>query len=163
MKTLIIYYSNGQNTKIVAETLARELGCYICQIKDLKKRNGFKNKFTSTIDAFRETKTQIYPPKLDLSEFDTIYFGTPTWANNPAPAITTIIDRCNLKGKDIILFATMNTSGGESAIKKMEDKVNSRGARVIERFTLKTKDKTKEELTRDSESIAKLLDLNLYK
>ena len=54
MKTLIIYYSNEGNTKIVAETIARQLGCYICQVKDLKKRKGFANKFTSTIDALCE-------------------------------------------------------------------------------------------------------------
>lgn len=162
MKTLIIYYSNEGNTKIVAEAIARQLGCYICQVKDLKKRKGFANKFTSTIDAFRETKTEIYPPKVDLTEFDTIYFGTPTWANNPSPAITTMIDNCNLIGKDVVLFATMSSSGGETAIEKMETKVTSRGGRVIEKFTLKTKDKDKSELVRTSEAMVQSLDLKMY-
>lgn len=162
MKTLIIYYSNEGTTEIVAKTIARQLGCYLCQVKDLKKRKGFTGRFTSTIDAFRETKTEIYPPKLDLTEFDTIYFGTPTWANNPAPAITTMIDRCNLIGKDVILFTTVANSGGETTIEKMETKVNSRGGRVIERFSIKTKDKDKEEIIISSESIVQSLDLKMY-
>ena len=162
MKTLIIYYSNEGHTKIAAETLARELKGYVCQVKDLKKRKGFANRLTSTIDAFRESKTEIYPSKLDLTEFDIIYFGTPTWANNPSPAITTMIDNCNLIGKDVILFATMTSSGGETAIEKMETKVTSRGGRVIERFTLKTKDKDKNEIVRTTEAMVQSLDLKMY-
>ena len=42
MKTLIIYYSNEGTTEIVAKTIARQIGCYLCQVKDLKKRK--KNK-----------------------------------------------------------------------------------------------------------------------
>ena len=103
MERIILYYSDGGKTKVVAETLAINLRCDICQIKDMKKRDGIRNRFTSTIDAFRESKTEIYPPTLDLEEYDTIYIGTPTWANNPTPAIITLIDRCDLRGKDIVL------------------------------------------------------------
>lgn len=163
MKTLIIYYSESGSTQKVAETLAIKLECDLCRVKDLKKRTGFKNKITSSIDAFRENKTEIYPESLNLQEYNTIYFGTPTWANNPAPAIITMIDRCDLRGKDIVLFATMTGKGGQAAIKRMQEKVEARGARVIETFSLKTKDKTLAQIQEDSENIAKLLDLSLYK
>jgi flavodoxin len=39
MKTLIIYYSKSENTKIVAETLAHELSSDIIRVKDIKKRS----------------------------------------------------------------------------------------------------------------------------
>ena len=163
MKTLIIYYSQTESTKKVAETLALSLKADICEVKDLKERDGFKNRLSTLVDAFRENKTEIYPPVLNLEEYGTIYFGTPTWTNNPSPAINTMIDRCNLFGKDVVLFATMNSSGGDSAIKKMERKVKARGARVIERFTIKTKDKSLSQIEKDTESIVKVLDLNIYK
>ena len=159
MKTLIIYYSQGGTTKRVAETLALSLGCDICEVQDLKERDGFKSRFSSVIDAYRENKTEIYPPVLNLEEYSTIYFGSPTWANKPAPAIITMIDRCDLRGKDIVLFATMNNSGGDSSVNRMEEKVKSRGARVIEKFTIKTKDKSLAQIQKDSESIAEVLDL----
>ena len=38
MKTLIIYYSENGTTKLISETIAKSLSCYICEIKDLKKR-----------------------------------------------------------------------------------------------------------------------------
>ena len=148
MERIILYYSDGGKTKVVAETLAINLRCDICQIKDMKKRDGIMNRFSSTIDAFRESKTEIYPPTLDLEEYDTIYIGTPTWANNPTPAIITLIDRCDLRGKDIVLFTTTSTSDGESALEKMEMKVRARGARVVQQFSVKTKDKSLAQLLR---------------
>ena len=162
MERIIIYYSEGGRTKVVAETLALNLRCDICQIKDMKKRDGIRNKFSSTLDAFRENKTEIYPPTLDLKEYDTIYIGTPTWAKNPTPAIITFIDRCDLRGKDIVLFATTNSSDGESALEKMERKVRARGARVVQQFSIKTKDKSAKQLQKDTDSLFYVLDLRLY-
>ena len=162
MERIILYYSNGGKTKVVAETLALNLRCDICQIKDLKKREGIKNRLSSTIDAFRETKTEIYPPSLDLEEYDTVYIGTPIWANNPTPAIITLIDSCDLRGKDIILFTTGSTSDGEAALGKMEMKVRARGARVVQQFSLKSSNKTAAQLQKDTEKLFKTLDLDLY-
>ena len=113
MKTLIIFYSDSGSTKIMAKTLSMHLKADIIEIKDLKNRKGTVNKFLSSIDAFRESKTKISPEKIDLTSYDLIYIGTPTWANKPAPAIITLIDRCNWAGKDVILFTTMNKNGSD--------------------------------------------------
>lgn len=162
MNRIILYYSDGGKTKVIAETLALSLRCDICQIKDLKKRDGITSLFSSTIDAFRENKTEIYPPNLDLEEYDTVYIGTPTWANNPTPAIITLIDRCDLRGKDVVLFTTSASSNGENALEKMEMKIRARGARVVQQFNLKTKDKSASKLQKDTERLIKTLDLELY-
>lgn len=162
MERIIIYYSDGGKTKVVAETLALNFKCDICQIKDLKKRDGIVSLFSSSIDAFRESKTEIYPPTLDLEEYDTIYIGTPTWVNNPTPAILTLIDSCDLRGKDVVLFTTSSSSNGEGALEKMELKIRARGGRVVQQFNVKTKDKTASRLQKDTESLIVTLDLNLY-
>ena len=96
MKTLIIYYSQGGTTDLVARTLAKKLRADLLRIHDLKNREGFKNKLLSSINAFRETKTDIVPASVDLTPYSTIYFGTPTSSGNPTPAILTIIDIFNL-------------------------------------------------------------------
>lgn len=162
MATLIIYYSQGGTTELVAKTLARNLGANILKIRDLKNREGFKNKLFSSINAFREVKTDIVPAKVDLSDYDTIIFGTPTWAGNPTPAILTIIDSCNLTKKDVILFATMDANRGDSNIARLEEKVKIRGARVIESFTIATKNKSEEKLINDTEAIIEMKDLKMY-
>ncbi|KZX13590.1 flavodoxin family protein [Methanobrevibacter oralis] len=163
MKTLIIYYSNSGKTHLVAKTLAVNLNVDMVRINDLKNRDGFKNRLLSSINALRETKTDIVPAKLNLNEYDIIYFGTPIWAGNPTPAILTIIDRCDLRGKDVILFATMNSNHGEANIKRLEEKVKTRGARVIESFTLKTQNKSSEKIIMDTETMIEILDLKMYK
>ncbi|MDO5859463.1 flavodoxin domain-containing protein [Methanobrevibacter sp.] len=163
MATLIIYYSNGGTTELVAKTLAENLNASLVKIHDLKNRDGFKNRLLSSINAFRETKTDIHPAKIDLSDFDTIYVGSPTWAGNPTPAIITIIDRCNFKGKDVVLFATMDGNRGETNLARLEEKVKMRGARVIESFAISTKNKSPEKIVNDTEAIIETKDLKMYK
>ena len=162
MKKLMIFYSQGGTTELVARTLAKKLRADLLKIHDLKNREGFKNKLLSSINAYRETKTDIVPASVDLTPYDTIYFGTPTWSGNPTPAILTIIDRCNLRSKDVILFATMDANRGESNIKRLEEKVKMRGARVIESFTISTKGKSPEKLEQDTEVIIEMKDLRMY-
>ena len=162
MARIIIYYSLGGKTDLVAKTLAKNLNADLVRIHDLKNRKGIKNKLLSSIRAFRESKTEIKPSKIDLTAYDTIYFGTPTWVGNPTPAILTIIDRCDLKTKDVVLFATMDTNRGETNIKRLEEKVTLRGARVIESFTIPTKDKSPEKIVNDTEGIIEMKDLKMY-
>ena len=162
MATIIIYYSQGGTTDIVAKTLAKHLRASTVRIHDLKNREGFKNKLFASINAFREVKTDIVPAKVDISQYDTVIFGTPTWAGNPTPAILTIIDRCHLTGKDVILFATMDSGRGDTNIARLEEKVKMRGARVIETFTIATKDKSPEKLVTDTEAIIEMKDLKMY-
>ncbi|MCC7554157.1 MAG: NAD(P)H-dependent oxidoreductase [Methanobacteriaceae archaeon] len=160
MKTMTIYYSSTGRTELVANTIVDELDSDIVKIKDLKDRKGLKNKMISSLDAFRENKTKIQPIRVDLTDYNTIFFGTPTWASNPTPAIITIIDRCDLRGKDVILFTTMSANGGSPVIKRMKEKVEARGARVIGKFILKTKNKSKESLKNETKYNIKKIDLN---
>lgn len=162
MAKIIIYYSQGGKTDLVAKTLAKKLNSDLLRIHDLKNREGFKNKLFSSIDAFRENKTEIVPAKVDLTHYDTIYFGTPTWSGNPTPAILTIIDRCDLRAKDVVLFATMDTNHGSNNIERLEEKVKLRGARVIESFIIATKNKSSQKLIHDTETIIEMKDLKMY-
>ena len=163
MKTLIIYYSGSGSTKIMARTLSMHLKADIIGIKDLKNRKGFANRLISSIDAFRESKTEISPAKVDLTDYDLIYVGTPTWANKPAPAIITLIDNCNWKGKDVILFTTMTKPGsGEETLDRLEEKVYLRGGRVVESFSLVTRDKSPEDIINDTEGLINSLVLKMY-
>ncbi|MDO5814681.1 MAG: NAD(P)H-dependent oxidoreductase [Methanobrevibacter sp.] len=162
MPKIIIYYSQGGKTDLVAKTLAKELNADLVRIHDLKNREGFKNRIFASINAFRETKTDVIPAKVDLKGYDTVYIGTPTWAGNPTPAILTIVDRCDLRAKDVVLFATMDANRGDSNIERLEEKVRLRGARVIESFTIATKDKSPEKLVSDTEAIIEMKDLKMY-
>lgn len=138
MKTIVLYYSRSRKTALVAETLAEELSADIMEIKDVKNRSGLLNYVNASMDAIRENKTQISPENVDLSNYGLVYIGSPTWAGKPAPAMITLIDQCDLMGKDVILFSTMGSQGGNSVIKRMKEKVEARGARVVNFLIIKT-------------------------
>lgn len=163
MKTIVLYYSKSENTKIVAETLSKELNTDLLRIEEVKEKSSFVNKITSSFNALMENKTEIKPKHVDLTEYDSIYIGTPTWAGKPTPAIITLIDRLDLRGKDIFLFTTMSSDNGRSAIERMEEKVKVRGGRVIETFIISTKNKSSTEIINDTEVSINTLDLKVYR
>ncbi|WP_048190885.1 flavodoxin [Methanobacterium sp. SMA-27] len=162
MKTVILYYSRTRKTAHVAKTLADEIQADITEVMDLKDRMGVVNYLGSSIDALRENKTIIKPDTFDLSEYGLVYIGTPTWAAKPAPAIITMIDKCNLKGKDIILFSTMGSSGGSKAIERMREKVEARGGRLVNSFSIKTGGKEIEDINNETKKISEEMDLKIY-
>jgi flavodoxin len=162
MKTVILYYSRTRKTAKVAKTLAEEIQADSTEIVDLKDRMGVVNYLGSSVDALRENKTNIKPESFDLSEYGLVYIGTPTWAAKPAPAIVTMIDRCDFKGKDVILFSTMGSSGGKKAIERMREKIEARGGRMVNSFTIKTSRKEMDAIITDTKKILQEMDLKKY-
>jgi flavodoxin len=162
MKTVILYYSRTRKTANVAKTLAEEIQADTTEIVDLKDRMGVVNYLGSSVDALRENKTKIKPENIDLSEYGLVYIGTPTWAAKPAPAIITMIDMCDFKGKDVILFSTMGSSGGKKAIERMKEKIEARGGRMVNSFTIKTSGKELDAVNTETKKIFKEMDLKIY-
>jgi len=162
MKTIVLYYSRTRKTKVVAETLAKELSADIQEIKDFKERSGFLNYLSASLDAFRENKTKITPENLNLDDYGLIYLGSPTWAGKPSPSIITFIDQNDLKGKDIILFATMGNQGAHSVIKRMNEKIEARGARMVNSFSIKTSGKELIEIKDSTLKKMEEMDLKIY-
>jgi len=162
MKTVILYYSRTRKTANVAKTLAEEINADSNEVLDLKDRMGVVNYLASSVDALRENKTLIKPEKFDLQDYGLVYIGTPTWAGKPAPAIITMIDKCNLKGKDVILFSTMGSSGGKKAIERMREKIEARGGRMVNSFTIKTSGKELDVINEETKKILEEMDLKIY-
>ncbi|NYB52336.1 MAG: NAD(P)H-dependent oxidoreductase [Methanobacteriaceae archaeon] len=162
MKTMILFYSRTRKTALVARTLAQEVNADYIEITDLNARDGALNYLKASVDAFRENKTLIKPETVDLTDYDLVYVGSPTWASKPAPAIITLIDQCNFQGKDVILFATMGSSGGQKVIERMREKIEPRGGRMIKSFLVKTGNKKTDQLIEEVKRIVTEEDLPLY-
>jgi len=162
MKSVILYYSRTRKTAAAARALAEEISADIIEIEDLKNRSGVLSYIGSSMEALREIKTKIKPDNLDLSEYGLIYIGTPVWAGKPSPAIVTAIDKYNFQGKDVILFATYGGSGGSNAIKRMEEKIEARGGRIINSFLIKTSGKNTHQIHEEIISVVEEMDLKIY-
>ncbi len=162
MKTLVLYYSRTGKTAETAKTLAIKLGSDLIEVTDSKSRNSPLGYISASMDAFRENKTKTSPSSVDLSSYGLIYIGSPVWAGKPSPAIISIIDKCNFQNKDVILFVTFGGSGGKKTIERMREKIEMRGGRMINSFSIKTAGKSTHEISKETKKLIEEMDLKIY-
>lgn len=139
MKSAIIYYSYGGNTKKVAEILAESLkqkGEIV--MLELKAEDESKTFLGQCSRAFRHKKAVLELVSFDLSQYDLVCFGTPVWAFGPAPAMNTCLDKCfGVEGKEAILFTTYGSGTGNSrCLNYMQEILGKKGAKSFQRFSV---------------------------
>lgn len=108
MKTLIIFYSYGGNTKKIARLIQQETGGDLAEIETVKPYTG---SYDSVVNQGHEEVQSGYMPPLknlqvDLSAYDRIVLGSPVWWYTFAPAMKTFLHSNNLRGKAVYPFAT---------------------------------------------------------
>jgi flavodoxin len=162
MKTVILFYSRTRKTALVAKALAEEVNADLIEIRDVAERMGILNYLRSSVDALREKKTHIEPDDIDLDPYGLVYIGSPTWAGKPVPAIITLIDKCDLQGKDIIPFTTMGNTGGDGVVARMREKIEARGGRAVNSLIFKTGNLSTEEIKEEVVRTVQNMDLPIY-
>ncbi|EJO5346706.1 NAD(P)H-dependent oxidoreductase [Clostridium botulinum] len=108
MKTIILYYSYGGNTKRIAEMIQHEIGGDLAEIETVKP---YTDDYNSVVDqGQREVNSGFMPEikslQVDMSDYDCIILGTPVWWYTFAPAVRTFLTKNNLEGKVVYPFAT---------------------------------------------------------
>jgi multimeric flavodoxin WrbA len=114
-KILITYFSATGNTAEVAKSLAELLETDICEIvpeelysdADLNWHNEQSRSSVEMKDSL--SRPAIKKITKDLGDYDVVLIGYPIWWNLAPRVINTFIENNDLKGKEILLFAT---SGG---------------------------------------------------
>lgn len=108
MKTLILYYSYGGNTRKIAEMIQKETGGVLEEIKTVVPYTGSYNSVVN--QGQREVDSGYMPEievlKADIREYDRIVLGTPVWWYTFAPAVKTLLSQTDFAGKDVYPFAT---------------------------------------------------------
>lgn len=106
MKALIVYYSRTGNTKAVADRIQSRLNLPIQAIE-------LVHPLTPSYDELVETEKRndtedsavdIHP--IDLSDFDTVIVGGPTWWYSVCPAVKTFLKTHDFAGKTVYPFVT---------------------------------------------------------
>lgn len=108
MKTLILYYSYGGNTKRIAEMIQKKIGGDLAEIETAKPYTGDYN---SVVDQGQKEVNcgympEIKPLKANVQDYDRIILGSPVWWYTFAPAMKTFLNTYNLSGKTVFPFAT---------------------------------------------------------
>lgn len=108
MKTLILYYSYGGNTRKIAQMIQQEIGGDLAEIKTVKPYTGSYD--TIVNQGQDEVQSGYMPPlknlQVDLSSYDRIVLGSPVWWYTFAPAMKSFLHNNDLSGKIIYPYAT---------------------------------------------------------
>lgn len=116
-KTLVVYYSYTDDTRRLANMIHKKVGGDIFEIQPLVL-------YPSDYDvAFAQGRKEVeacFKPQLknkleDITEYGTIYIGSPIWFGTIAPPVASFLFEQSLAGKTIIPFFTYDGYGvGES-------------------------------------------------
>jgi len=130
MSLCIIYHSETGNTRSVAERLAAATGGDLVEVKDRAGYSKIEMYLKGIPRALLRHRADIEPAAIDVSDYDTIVFGSPVWAGNPTSAINAAIEALRgVEGKGTIVFCTSHGSPQET-LEKIKAMLVERGADV---------------------------------
>lgn len=115
MNSLVVYYSLEGSTKLIAETISKELKCNILQLKTkntIPKKGFLKFLWGGKQVVFNE-KPELETFDEDFNKYDLIIIGSPVWAGSYVPAFNTFFSKVELSNRKIALFACYGGSEGK--------------------------------------------------
>ena len=136
-KLLIVYYSQScGNTARIAKALQAATGADLFRIETEKPYEG---SYEEVVDeGQREVEAGYEPPvkpcPYDLSSYDVIAVGTPTWWYTMAPAVRTFLHGQDFTGKTVVPFMT---NGGWEGHVIADLKTACHGAAFAEEFCVR--------------------------
>ena len=116
-KTLVLYYSATNTTKNIAEQVAQKLNAdsaefHAAQPYTAADLNWHDSKSRTSIEQHQhDSRVAVKDDLPDIQSYDNIVIGHPIWWAIPPRMIADVIDKLDLNGKNLAMFAT---SGGTS-------------------------------------------------
>lgn len=133
-KTLIVYLTRSGNTRVIAETLHRELGADLFEIRTVQPYPADYEQHVA--QATRERDGNIEPPLAanvtDIAAYDDVYLGFPIWGETAPAPIRSFLKAHDLRGKRLRPFITHGGYGTGSAPDVLAS--HARGARIARPF-----------------------------
>lgn len=107
MKTLVIYYSLEGNTRFIAQKIAEATGADLLELKLKKetvKPHSLSKYFRGGKQVMMKEKPELLSFDYNPQDYDLLFIGTPVWAWNYSPPISTFLSTVKLADKRIALF-----------------------------------------------------------
>lgn len=112
-KILVAYFSHSRNTKIVAEQISRATRV---DMFGIEPADSYPSEYNILVGLAKKDVENNYSPPLkekigNIASYDIIFIGSPNWWGTIAPPVETFLTGCDLSGKIIIPFMTLEGSG----------------------------------------------------
>lgn len=113
-QTLILYLTRTRNTEAIARMIQKHVGGKLAAIRPATP---YPRDYRAHVEQVQQENERPYLPPLaaplpDLSGYDTLFIGFPTWGMQLPPPVKTLLTETDLSGKTIIPF---NTHAGYGA------------------------------------------------
>lgn len=109
-KILVAYFSATNNTKKVAEELAKATGADLYRIEAAQSysANPYDDKDRIQKEAYENLRPEVKVPlpKSEMAKYDVIFVGSPIWWHQPAMVVCTFLEGYDLSGKTVVPFFT---------------------------------------------------------
>lgn len=124
-KYLVLYYSQTNTTKAVAEEIANRLGADLEAILPVVPYDGDMGATAARTqkDAAEGKLPELKPLNVDVNAYDVIFLGYPIWMGTYAPPVEAVLSSVNLDGKKIVPFCTFGSGGLDTSVKDLKAKL----------------------------------------
>lgn len=99
MKTVIVYYSQSNNTRSAAELLKEKVQASCVELKEVRRGNG--------LQAFFHAQTKLLEdPWAEAKDADRLYLMLPIWAGRSVPAMNAFLrdPKATFQNKEVIII-----------------------------------------------------------
>lgn len=135
-RTLIIYLSRTNNTRVIAEIIQERVGG---ELIALQLEKPYPEDYDAIVkQVAEENESGFLPPlktKVAVDRYDTIFVGFPTWGMQLPPPVKSFLSVHDLSGKTVIPFNTNAGYGVGSSFTTVRDLCPN--STVLKGFTTK--------------------------
>ena len=124
MKTLCLYYTRTNTTKVAMEHLAKLLGADMAEYTDGKDRSGIFGYLSACFVSQKKAASQIsIKGNIKPEDYDRVIIGMPVWVEGPCAVGRGFIEKYKSQlPKEVYYVVThMGKAGYETKIKAMDE------------------------------------------
>jgi len=135
-KVLVVYFSRSNNTELMAMEIAKHYDANLVRLHADKYRIGFRGWINALNDA-QTNHAAITPERIDASQYEMIFIGSPIWWYSPAPPAWQFINNNDIADKSIVLFNTFNSKFKQEYIEEFKTKIEDKGGIFVKHIFVK--------------------------
>ena len=151
-KNLIIYFSATGTTQEAAQQLKQLTNADLIQLEPVHE---FSNDYESIVAWGKQQLDNQQHPQIktklpDLTTYQTVYIGFPTWWQQPPMIIHSLFDEADFKDKTIVPFTTSMSTPLADSLPYLRKMSKSSGATLAAGFRYTNKNDLKSFLLKSS-------------
>jgi len=135
-KVLVVYFSRSNNTELMAMEIAKHYDANLVRLHADKYRIGFRG-WINALNNAQTNHAAITPERIDVSQYETIFIGSPIWWYSPAPPAWQFINNNDIADKSIVLFNTFNSKFKQEYIEEFKTKIEDKGGIFVKHIFVK--------------------------